>query len=431
MISILIFSIILLLYINNKKVYSLFLFLILQTNFLAFSGANFDIGNISLQNNDLCLVLIILFIFYDIFFRRVRYKINYKYIKPINLFLFFIIISVIADIAFNNTPIGNVFRTTRQWFFLLVLFPLSTLSTKEVEKFLKIIFILTTFQAVVYILQVIFNYPIYFGTEETRILTKYKSEGERFRNVPPFLILFLSSIIVNNEFRKRFISFILLNTVVILSATRSLLIGIYMPFFVNMILLSKKIKYKFSYIIIIVVLIFSVQLSTTFSERFNGGIDEISLLFNKGIGNFETSGNFSFRINHFLERYNYIVQNPYNIVFGLGFVTESDFSKTLFSVGLSHDDGQVIQLDSGDISWSVFILRYGIVGTVLFLVSYFILMKYFFLNRNKYYNNLAFYYMFVAIFLSFTSNILASAGFWFFPFLFYNLSERENNWRNP
>jgi len=92
MISILIFSIILLLYINNKKVYSLFLFLILQTNFLAFSGANFDIGNISLQNNDLCLVLIILFIFYDIFFRRVRYKINYKYIKPINLFLFFILI---------------------------------------------------------------------------------------------------------------------------------------------------------------------------------------------------------------------------------------------------------------------------------------------------------------------------------------------------
>ena len=47
-------------------------------------------------------------------------------------------------------------------------------------------------------------------------------------------------------------------------------------------------------------------------------------------------------------------------------------------VGLENEEtGFVDQVNTGDIAWSIFVVRFGIIGTIIFLVYYFGLMRFF------------------------------------------------------
>ena len=69
------------------------------------------------------------------------------------------------------------------------------------------------------------------------------------------------------------------------------------------------------------------------------------------------------------------------LLFGFGFMSEgSDYTIGNFDfiVGLENDEtGFVNQVDTSDIAWSVFVIRFGIVGTILYLIYYFLLVKFF------------------------------------------------------
>jgi hypothetical protein len=79
-----------------------------------------------------------------------------------------------------------------------------------------------------------------------------------------------------------------------------------------------------------------------------------------------------FRIFHFLERFRFVLQEATTSLLGIGFVTEDDdIARTLpFNIGLTDDAGNVIQVSTGDIYWSILILHTGISGVIIYLLMF-------------------------------------------------------------
>ena len=78
-----------------------------------------------------------------------------------------------------------------------------------------------------------------------------------------------------------------------------------------------------------------------------------------------------FRFAHFYERFIETTETSIGSVFGVGFMSEGSkytYNNFNFIVGLSDEKtNEIVQLDTSDIAWSLLILRYGIVGSIIFL----------------------------------------------------------------
>ena len=79
-------------------------------------------------------------------------------------------------------------------------------------------------------------------------------------------------------------------------------------------------------------------------------------------------------------------------IFGLGFISENNF-KGNFKIGLLNEKNHVIQLDTGDISWALFFVRLGILGTIIYVSIYIMLMIYFYKNKASTYGKIGFLYI--------------------------------------
>lgn len=139
---------------------------------------------------------------------------------------------------------------------------------------------------------------------------------------------------------------------------------------------------------------------------------------------------FTFRVLHFLERLYYASESWVTMLFGLGFMSEgSDYTMNSFDfiVGLENEDtGFVNQVDTSDIAWSIFVIRFGIIGTILYLIYYFTLINFF----NKKYKaetlaKVAFSVLGVIFITSFTSVQIVSMEFISLILLVYVLLKRK------
>ena len=124
---------------------------------------------------------------------------------------------------------------------------------------------------------------------------------------------------------------------------------------------------------------------------------------------------FTFRVLHFLERLYYSSENIITMLFGLGFMSEgSDYTLSNFDfiVGLDNEEtGMVNQVDTSDIAWSIFVIRFGIIGTVLYLIYYFLLMRFFNRRISTDVAKVAFSTLFVIFIISFTSVQIVNMAF--------------------
>src|SRR5690606_1093080 len=86
----------------------------------------------------------------------------------------------------------------------------------------------------------------------------------------------------------------------------------------------------------------------------------------ESVKNETNSDNFSYRLLHSLERLNYIMKDPVRTVRGIGYIHEDNFKVKIFEIGLINKETQeIIQLDTGDIAWSLFLVRFGLLGTLI------------------------------------------------------------------
>lgn len=86
------------------------------------------------------------------------------------------------------------------------------------------------------------------------------------------------------------------------------------------------------------------------------------------IGTENAGDNFSFRMAHAYERLMYVLNGGFFEWFhGVGFINERNFKSGIFTIGLLNEEHNIIQLDTGDIAWSILFVRFGIVGTLIFI----------------------------------------------------------------
>jgi len=126
--------------------------------------------------------------------------------------------------------------------------------------------------------------------------------------------------------------------------------------------------------------------STTVEHRVDDTLKDISAtLEGRFLGrDAAKDGNLSFRIAHISERLTYVLDSVKRWPMGIGFIHEdSAVAQTLgFKNGLPNFlTGRVIQVDTGDIAWSVVIIKTGLAGLGLLLV--FLVSSFFAAGSNR------------------------------------------------
>jgi hypothetical protein len=145
----------------------------------------------------------------------------------------------------------------------------------------------------------------------------------------------------------------------------------------------------------------------------------------------ETKTTFNFRMGHLFERLQYLTEHPKAAVLGAGLVPED--SKKVdtmfdFKVGLIEElSGRKVQLDTSDISYSVLFLRYGFLGTFLYLLLYFYLFYFFYKNRRNKYAYVSFLFLTLMFGVSFFSASIIYPATFIFMFITHTIIDKEKS----
>ena len=351
------------------------------------------------------------------------------------IFLLFIGFSAGISIFIHHIPIVEVVKNTREYFLLLTPILYYTLTKDELQGVFKTLFRITISLSILYTLQPILDIPImqgYYTEGKTELFGMFKVA--RFYNTPTYLYIFFFYVLYNSDFSlktKLLYSSIMLLPI-LLCMHRSLLMAIVAIILFNH--FKEKIKKIYPILIVLFVALIpflgTIQgniLDTKIAQDIIGSVDIEPEDFVPGeLG----EATFTFRVLHFLERLYYASESWVTMLFGLGFMSEgSDYTMNSFDfiVGLENEDtGFVNQVDTSDIAWSIFVIRFGIIGTILYLIYYFTLINFF----NKKYKaetlaKVAFSVLGVIFITSFTSVQIVSMEFISLILLVYVLLKRK------
>lgn len=346
--------------------------------------------------------------------------------KAIAIYLLFIVVSIGVSLLYYHISIVDVVRTSRVYFLVLTYFVVRKLTRIELDKLMKILFGVVLFQCVLFMIQAFTGIALMTGADSGRtgIIT-------RFYNVPWMLYYFAFYAIFCNPFSgiKKIITTIVPSITMFLPLHRSLMMGFILCIIIGIFFKIGGIKKVMKYLPIIIIVISSVlfifvkvagertfvDLNNVVSGEFLEPDDDFVV---------DEESTFLFRMAHFIERFIDVTETKMGIIFGAGFMTEdSDYTYKNFDyqIGLQNDKtGGVDQLDTADISWSIFIIRYGVFGTLIFLSLFLYILSIYYKNLNSI-GLTIFLYMILLFIISFTSDLMYQIRMLIFPILLLNL----------
>ena len=430
-IPILIVSIIL--YLSGKRILSTILFFFfLFDGFQIIPEKFFETGMGISKSTDFALLYIIILFIYGI--------INTKDFIPINKlalllggYLLFIVCLIGISYYTYHIPFVEIIRTSRYYLFALSYFVLRRLTKEEISSILKILFCIVIFQSILFTIQGFTGIALLIGAEShksAKLIT-------RFYNSPLMLYFFVFYGIFNNPFtgKYKYISALICIVCVYMPLHRSLTISFILILILGLFLKMGKIKQFINYLpmlllcVIPLVAVMGAQLASRTMNDINSvttgefvDIEEIEL---------GEESTLLFRIAHFYERYMHILEKPIETAFGSGLMEEeSNYTNKKFDfiVGLENEKtGEIVQLETSDIAWSNLIIRYGIIGTLIYLTIYISIMIFYYKHRKVRYALSTFLYLLLLLFTSITSNQLYYVYMLVFPLMFFDMTLEKNN----
>lgn len=349
-------------------------------------------------------------------------KFHYKtpITKPIMILVFFLTINGIYDIL-GGTSVLDVINFLKLKFLLSIVFISSMFKKKTIARAYKYVFYVTIALCILQIVDRVL--PIGLVEMST-------SEDERGAKPVFSVMLFALFPIINMLHQRKFhrviygiilILPIILNMKMTYAGTVILSVIVYV--FLND-RLSKAMRVK-SLLAMSIVAVGVSTISGGFSARFDEMTRE-----KIDLSSTSAEGNFSYRILHAYERCNYICQTPKYALRGIGYVSEKNFRKEPFLFGQYNDQlNKVSQLDTGDIAWSLFFLRYGFLGIAIYLYFYFSLINQFrqWNTSSKWKNYWVAILVTFIIFTSLGNTVIEGYYFFIFPILFFNVYCYEYN----
>jgi hypothetical protein len=154
------------------------------------------------------------------------------------------------------------------------------------------------------------------------------------------------------------------------------------------ILLQQTTSKRFIYVALLVIVGNGAVMMDSVQSRINDGLVDMNKALAPGSNlaksGYDQNDTFSYRMVHLAERFSYVVQTPARLLFGVGLLSEDtkQASKLSFQAGLFNQrTGQISQVDTGDIAWSLLILYMGVVGVTFFVVLHLRLFRYFLQQR--------------------------------------------------
>jgi len=423
MIPFLLFLLAMISFFSNKKSLSLFLLAALISGGFWIIGMSTTLLGFSVQLSDFALLYVFSILLVQLF--RGKIKPLPLQLKPINYFLIFLLISMLIDATVNGTPLGDIFRTTRLWFFMFFAYLLPFYSKKTILQAIKYILLVTFIELLLFLIEPIVGKEFfsYAGTIEALKTTNIS----RYALIPPFIFFFFVWVFsiknLKPIYKTTLLSLIII--AVFITTTRSMVIGIALIFLISIVIAKKQnIIKKFTIVLALIITIVSISFYEPLSKRFVSGISDINSLQS---GSSEVSGNMSFRLLLVAERLEYIMKTSQTALLGLGFISEKNYTGHQFSIGLLNEEGERINLDTGDIAWAIFTVRFGILGTLFYLFIYYRLAKHFWRYRGNIYAMIGFNYIILYLFLSTSGSMLSKGTFIFIPLLLYGLTKLDNN----
>jgi hypothetical protein len=300
--------------------------------------------------------------------------------RNITLFALVLIALLCYSIFYIGVEVSIGVRVFRNFIFFITLFLFINISLQDFIKLFRLIIYVTTIASFVYCLQLVVGKVLLNTVGSDVVTTNDDAALTRYYNLPVFLFpvvffFFFRKNICPLKFRNILIGINFL--AIILSQHRNLLLAIIACYLLHL-FLSKKIKpAKLFVYVFLAFLAFNVG-NSLLDNRFSDGFKDISgasvsvsptTLHALSVNELSTT---EFRWYLFAERLQHVLLNPITTLFGVGFLTEdSRLTRLLrFNIGLPDDANNVVQVDTGDIIWSVMILQFGIVGIFFFVIYY-------------------------------------------------------------
>ena len=425
------------LYIRGYKVSALVIFFFFIT-----SGFNFipeeytDLGIGISKGSDFALLTLFAIVGLDAFLTQKYLKVD-TLVKYILVFYAFLVVCIIYNKFVLGLSWNEIIRTVRYQFFWLTYLVFRNLEVVQLRKLLKTLYIVTVSCSFLFILQIVFDDFILVKTMKSSA-TFMGIKFPRFYNHPDMIYFFTFMSIYCNPLKGKLkmISAMIFTLALLGAFHRSLIGFFFLSVLIGWILTLPKLRRMQIFVVgtfltVFVAVFVGNQLSKsrTFADLqkvLAGDFAEMNIDMSD-----LSESTFTFRMAHLFERNQYLIENPKAMFFGGGLVTED--SKNIdkmfdFKVGLVQElTGTTTQVDTGDISYSVLLLRFGYLGTMLNLALFIFLMYYFYKNRDHEYAKFSFLYFVLIFGTSFFSPNLSLPISFLLPIISYCIVRKEKS----
>lgn len=422
-------------YIRGFKIPALLIFFFYLT-----SGFNLvpeevtKIGFITKGSDYAFAILVIIFIIDSLFVKGYLNRDNFT--KYLIIFASFLIICIFYSKFVIKLGWGDILRTCRYQFFWVIYFLFRSLKKDTLEILIKCLFFITICTSIIYLLQIILDKSILLEAFEGSfeifgiILT-------RFYNQPDMLFFFTFMAIYHNPLKgiPKYLTMIIFTLALLGAYHRSLMGFFFVSIIVGYVVCLPYIK-RIRFITVASIFMLFVVVFWGYKFVNSRSYLDIKYVLSGDVAdtNFdmENLGNatFTFRVLHLLERNQYLLENPKAMIFGAGLMPEDSnlVGKMFdFKIGLIEElTGEVVQLDTGDISYSILILRLGYLGTFLYLMLIVYLMVFFYKNKENKYGLFSLLYLILAIGVSFFSSNLISPINYILPLISYHIIKKTD-----
>jgi hypothetical protein len=359
--------------------------------------------------------------------------------KMVLLYGTVLIFLLLYSIYIREVEVSVSIRVFRGLIYFVTLFLFIPLTQTEFQKIFKLIIIFSSLAAVIYCMQLVLHRTLLNKVATDQVGLDDGETINRYYNLPVFIypvifFLFFKRNIFSVPYRYVFLFFSC--AAVLLSQHRNLLFAIVVCYFLYLLLNQGfKIRNLVFYAIISIGLVLGVNF--IWEDRFSQGLEDISqtsfdmsqMRFNEvTLSELSTT---EFRQLLLFERLNYILKDNESSLFGIGLITDDSYkaAKLNFNVGLTDGYGNVTQVASGDIVWSVLFLQLGIAGTLAFILFHLSLLVKFFSKRRDSYMQVGCLYVICLVFTSFYSNTIelpyVTTLLMLFAAYYFNLSKNS------
>ena len=363
-----------------------------------------------------------------------------KLLWMILIFYAFLTVCIIYNRFVLDISWKEIIRTTRYNVLWIAYLVFRNLPKERLLFLLKCLFLTTVGCAVLFLLQIVLNERILNEAMKVYVVL-FGVKIPRFYNQPDMLQIFTFMAIYFNPYKGKIkiITTVILVIALLGAFHRSLLMAfilavsmgyiIRLPFIKRVVSLTAVAIIGFGFIVFWGYKFANSRTIRDIAIVASGNVAALDIK-NIDIEELQKS-TFTFRIAHLLERNQYLLDHPKARLLGAGLMTEDSRLTDLmfdFKVGLAEEIlGRTVQLDTGDISYSVLIMRYGYLGTVIVLSLYIFLMVYFYKNRKDPVGLFSFVYLIVVMVGSFASSILIQPISFLCPLITYNVVQKNKS----